>query len=80
MVECLEFDKDEKLVSISKKWKDLQVGDLLKIKKNETFPADLIILDSSNPDGSAFVETSSLDGEKTLKPKVSHFKPQFNFN
>jgi P-type E1-E2 ATPase len=46
------------------------VGDLLYIKKDECFPADVVILSSSNPNCQAFINTSSLDGEKTLKPKV----------
>jgi phospholipid-transporting ATPase len=51
-------------------WTDIIVGDILLVKKDADFPADLIILASSNPDGSAFINTSSLDGEKNLKPKV----------
>jgi P-type E1-E2 ATPase len=48
------------------------VGDLLYIKKDECFPADIVILSSSNPNSQAFINTSSLDGEKTLKPKVTN--------
>ena len=40
------------------------------INKDEEFPADIIILSSSNSDNSVFINTSSLDGEKNLKPKV----------
>jgi len=42
----------------------------LLINKDEEFPADIIILSSSNSDNSVFINTSSLDGEKNLKPKV----------
>jgi P-type E1-E2 ATPase len=67
--------KGEKLVFSSNQpeeveWTDIIVGDILLIKKDTDFPADVIILASSNPDGSAFINTSSLDGEKNLKPKV----------
>ncbi len=41
------------------------------VKKDEPFPADLIFLCSSNIEGSCFIMTSSLDGEKTLKPKYT---------
>ena len=39
------------------------------IKDEETFPADLALLTSSN-DGDCFIKTSSLDGEKNLKKRV----------
>lgn len=45
------------------------MGDIVKILEGETFPADLIVIKSSAEDGSCFIETSSLDGEKNLKPK-----------
>lgn len=32
-------------------------------------PADVILLRSSDPKGSVFVETKNLDGETNLKPK-----------
>ena len=41
------------------------------VKKDEPFPADLVFLCSSNNEGSCFIMTSSLDGEKTLKPKYT---------
>jgi len=40
------------------------------IKEGETFPADLLLLCSSNLDGTAFIQTSSLDGEKNLKKRI----------
>ncbi|OLY81337.1 putative phospholipid-transporting ATPase 5 [Smittium mucronatum] len=53
----------------SKKWQDLQVGDIILIGKDEWIPADCVVLATSNRDGNCFVETSSLDGETTLKQK-----------
>ena len=52
-------------------WRDLKAGDIVLIPKDGRIPADLIILNSSNPDGAAFMETSTLDGEKHLKPRYS---------
>ena len=49
--------------------KDLKIGDFVLIKDEETFPADLALLTSSN-DGDCFIKTSSLDGEKNLKKRV----------
>ena len=47
------------------------VGDVVRIEGEEYFPADLVVLSSSNRDGTCFIMTSSLDGEKNLKPKLA---------
>jgi len=44
-----------------------QVGDVVFMKENETFPCDLILLSSSREDGTCFVTTASLDGESSHK-------------
>ena len=61
---------------------DLKIGELVYVVCNRTFPSDLILIDSSLGDGSCFIETGSLDGEKTLKMKNSHKDTanKFNFN
>ncbi|KAF2070558.1 hypothetical protein CYY_008121 [Polysphondylium violaceum] len=50
-------------------WKQLQVGDIVKVVKGERFPADLIILNSSEQHGVCYIETSNLDGETNLKQR-----------
>jgi phospholipid-transporting ATPase len=52
-------------------WRDLKVGDLVKIVKNEYFPSDLLILSSSDVKGMAYIETKNLDGETNLKHKLA---------
>ncbi|XP_028753721.1 putative phospholipid-transporting ATPase 9 [Neltuma alba] len=53
----------------SAKWRDLKVGDVVKVEKDEFFPADLILLSSSYDDAICYVETTNLDGETNLKLK-----------
>ncbi|KAM3958124.1 ATPase phospholipid transporting 8A1 isoform 2-T2 [Aphomia sociella] len=49
------------------RWERLQVGDVCKVLNNQFFPADLVLLASSEPRGISFIETSNLDGETNLK-------------
>ncbi|KAJ1394716.1 P-type ATPase [Sesbania bispinosa] len=51
------------------KWRDLKVGDIVKVEKDEFFPADLILLASNYDDAICYVETMNLDGETNLKLK-----------
>lgn len=51
------------------RWKNLRVGDLVKVHKDEYFPADLLLLSSRYEDGICYVETMNLDGETNLKLK-----------
>jgi len=55
----------------TKKWLDLRVGDIVKIYRDNQFPADLIILNSSAPKGICYIETKNLDGETNLKYKMA---------
>ncbi|KAL8035266.1 hypothetical protein ABFX02_12G086200 [Erythranthe guttata] len=52
-------------------WKDLKVGDIVKVEKDQFFPADLVLLSSSYEDAICYVETMNLDGETNLKLKQS---------
>lgn len=54
-----------------REWKKVKVGDIVKIEKDNFFPADLLMLSSSFPDGMCYVETMNLDGETNLKLKKS---------
>ena len=57
-------------------WKDLAVGKIIKIQKNDIIPADVLILRSSASNGFCYLQTSSLDGETGLKPREAIYKTQ----
>jgi len=48
-------------------WKDIQVGDILKIPNNSELPFDILILNSNLVSGLCYVQTANLDGETNLK-------------
>lgn len=54
-----------------KKWKKIQVGEVLKIRADETLPCDMVLLGSSDPNGIAYVQTMNLDGESNLKTRYA---------
>ena len=59
---------------IKKKWKDVLIGDIIKVKEDEYFPADVIILTSSEESNCCYIETKSIDGETNLKFKKTNKK------
>uniref|UniRef100_A0A7N8WRU7 Phospholipid-transporting ATPase n=1 Tax=Mastacembelus armatus TaxID=205130 RepID=A0A7N8WRU7_9TELE len=52
---------------IRKESENIKVGDVVEVKEDETFPCDLILLQSSRDDDTCFVTTASLDGESNHK-------------
>ncbi|UPL01140.1 hypothetical protein LCI18_012074 [Fusarium solani-melongenae] len=56
---------------VTAKWRDLKVGEVIKLSSGHDVPADLVLLHSSSDRGLAFVETMALDGETNLKAKRS---------
>jgi phospholipid-translocating ATPase len=48
-------------------WKNVKVGDFVRIYNDDQIPADVVILSTSDTDGACYVETKNLDGETNLK-------------
>ncbi|KAJ3065564.1 hypothetical protein HDU98_011079 [Podochytrium sp. JEL0797] len=69
--------KDEGPFWQQNNWEDVRVGDFVYLLNNESIPADVMIVSTSEPDGQCYVETKNLDGETNLKirrgfPEFAH--------
>ncbi|KAI0158039.1 phospholipid-translocating P-type ATPase [Hypoxylon sp. FL1284] len=51
------------------KWQDLRVGDIVRLRRDDSVPADIVILNATGYNGVAYIETMALDGETNLKSK-----------
>ncbi|KAF7586202.1 hypothetical protein BBP40_009304 [Aspergillus hancockii] len=51
------------------KWKDIKVGDVIKLERDQPVPADMVLLHADGPTNIAYIETMALDGETNLKNK-----------
>ncbi|KAG0497021.1 hypothetical protein HPP92_001712 [Vanilla planifolia] len=56
---------------LPKRWKDIRVGEIIKIQSNESLPCDIVLLSTSDPTGVAYVQTINLDGESNLKTRYA---------
>ena len=60
-------------------WEDLRVGDFVRLRGDESVPADLIVCATSEEENVCYVETKNLDGETNLKsrsavPELAHLR------
>lgn len=50
-------------------WADVMVGDIVRLRRDDNVPADLVLLHATGPNGIAYIDTMALDGETNLKSK-----------
>ena len=70
LITTISLDKDTwKVNKAQKKAADLQIGDIIELKKDTRVPADIIVLKTFNDteDNQAFIRTDQLDGETDWK-------------
>ena len=70
LITTISLDKDSwKVNRTQKKAADLQIGDIIELKKDTRVPADIIVLKTFNDteDNQAFIRTDQLDGETDWK-------------
>ncbi|KAL3683459.1 hypothetical protein R1sor_001481 [Riccia sorocarpa] len=75
MVNKQKVDVVNKGQFLEMNWSSVVVGDIVRVKRDDEFPADLVFLSSSDPKGLAYIETSNLDGEPSLKTRNAFYKP-----
>src|ERR1700730_12383211 len=51
--------------------RDIKVGDLVKVVKNQRVPADMMLTCTGDGTGEAFIRTDQLDGETDWKLKTA---------
>lgn len=63
------WSQDEEVRWSKMQWQGLRVGDIIKLRRDDNVPADIILLHATGPNGIAYIETMALDGETNLKSK-----------
>ncbi|GJP32690.1 hypothetical protein CLOM_g17291 [Closterium sp. NIES-68] len=58
----------------TRRWRDLRVGELIRVPHDAFLPADIICVAASGEGGTCYVETMNLDGETNLKMRSAVYE------
>ncbi|ORX88939.1 phospholipid-translocating P-type ATPase [Basidiobolus meristosporus CBS 931.73] len=53
------------------KCQDIRVGDIVRVEQGIEIPCDMVLLRSSDLDGTCYIQTANLDGETDLKTRTA---------
>ncbi|ROW08853.1 hypothetical protein VMCG_02999 [Cytospora schulzeri] len=67
--ENASWSQDEEAHWSKVQWEQIRVGDIIRLRRDDNVPADIILLHATGPNGIAYIETMALDGETNLKSK-----------
>ncbi|KAI0135879.1 phospholipid-translocating P-type ATPase [Daldinia grandis] len=62
-------ENQEESVWAAIQWQAIRVGDIVRLRRDNGVPADIIILHATGHNGVAYIETMALDGETNLKSR-----------
>ena len=54
---------------VQRKWRDLSIGDIVRVHTDQTVPADILLLSSTSCESTCYIDTAIIDGETNLKQK-----------
>ncbi|KAL7750772.1 drs2 neo1 protein [Sorochytrium milnesiophthora] len=80
LADVLSYRKDgDRVVEatwVARRWADIQVGDFVRVSKDQSVPCDLVLLKTPLEQGICYIQTSQLDGESNLKQRqaIAHFQ------
>ena len=65
------YTKVEVSQNVKVQSQNIKVSDIIKVEKNQRVPADMVLLRTSESDGTCYVRTDQLDGEIDWKVRVA---------
>ncbi|ATY66637.1 phospholipid-transporting ATPase (DRS2) [Cordyceps militaris] len=65
----LPEDAYDGITWVPSRWRNLKVGDIVRLNRDDPVPADIVLLWTTDENDVAYIDTMALDGETNLKGK-----------